>query len=1030
MRRTIAILALLLWLVPVPLSAQTAAVLIGVVEDVQGGALPGASVTVRNLDTGVTRELVTDGEGRFTASGLPVGEYEIRAALDQFRPLVRTGVRLTVGENATVRLTLEVGAAEQVTVRAEVSQVNTRTGDLSFLLDQRTIDQMPVNGRNYTDLMQLQPQVVIFPNRDNGSVVAHGLAMSVNGQDPRSNVYLLDGTLLNDFTNSPAGSAAGTALGMETIREFRLETNSYNAEFGRSTGGQINTITKSGTNRFAGSVFEFHRNDALDARNYFDVGEEPPFTRNQFGGTVGGPIQQDRFFFFVGYEGLYENLGRTVVTTVPDDNARNGVLPSGPVAINPSVLPYLLEFPTANGPNLGGGLAQHTFPFDQRLEQNFFQARVDGAPRAGTQWFVRYTIDDADQTLPTDFPQFPRAFESTNQFLTAEYRQVLSPSTLGTARFGFSRTNIGQSVESNTTQPVSPFVPGRPTMGAIDIGGIPRFGPQISADVQLDQDVYSGQYDLVHSRGRHLIKTGGLLEYYRTTEFNPTFSRGIYRFGSLNSFLAGSAAVFIGLTPEGDLNRAWDWALLGAYVQDDWQVASNVTINAGLRFETATMPQDPRDVNMPDLLADAPTVGPLYDNPGPTFSPRLGAAWDVFGNGRTALRGGYGLYYKLNNQQDLIVTITNPPFTPRVVIGGPSFPVPPFERAGGISVRPIQYDIDYPRVHMWNVNLQQEFWTDWVVTVGYAGSRGRHLWRNSDVNVPTPTLLPDGTPFYPAGLSRPNANYSAIELKSSDGDSWYRALVLEIRKRWSNGFQLQSSYTWSKAEDTTQNATFFSDSTTSTVSAMPEFIADYNKGLSDYHANHNWVLNAIWQVPNAVSSGGLAAALVNDWQVATIIRMRSGSPLTVFVQTNRSRSLWAPSLGPGTGPDRPSYAPGRGPDDAVTGDPNQWFDPAAFVLQPAGTFGDVGRNELIGPDLRTVDLAFTKFLPLGGSAASRRFEIRFEIFNVFNRTNFGPPSLVAFSGAGTETVPLASFGQIRSTVTSARQMQIGARVVF
>ncbi|HSG00072.1 MAG TPA: hypothetical protein VLA20_03035, partial [Vicinamibacterales bacterium] len=734
--------------------------------------------------------------------------------------------------------------------------------------------------------------------------------------------------------------------------------------------------------------------------------------------------------FFVGYEGLYENLGRTVVTTVPDDNARNGVLPSGPAAINPSVLPYLLEFPIANGPNLGGGLAQHTFPFDQRLEQNFFQARIDGAPRAGSQWFVRYTIDDADQKLPTDFPQFPRAFESTNQFLTAEYRQVISPNTLGTARFGFSRTNIGQAVESNTTQPVSPFVPGRPTMGAIDIGGIPRFGPQISADVQLDQDVYSGQYDLVHSRGRHLLKMGGLVEYYRTAEFNPTFSRGIYRFGSLNSFLAGSAAIFIGLTPEGDLNRAWDWALIGAYLQDDWQLASNVTVNAGLRFETATMPQDPRDVNMPDLLADAPTVGPLYEKPGPTFSPRLGAAWDVFGNGRTSLRGGYGLYYKLNNQQDLIVTITNPPFTPRVIIGGPSFPVPPFERAGGISVRPIQYDIDYPRVHMWNVNLQQEFWTDWVVTVGYAGSRGRHLWRNSDVNVPAPTLLPDGTPYYPAGLSRPNRSFSAIELKSSDGDSWYRALVLEIRKRWSSGFQLQSSYTWSKAEDTTQNATFFSDSTTSTVSAMPEYIADYNKGLADYHAEHNWVLNAIWQVPNAVAGGGVAAALVNDWQVATILRMRSGSPLTVFVQTNRSRSLWAPSLGPGTGPDRPSYAPGRGPDDAVTGDPNQWFDPTAFVLQPAGTFGNVGRNELIGPDLRTVDLALTKFIPLGGPAASRRFEIRFEIFKVFNRTNFGPPSLVAFSGTGTETAPLASFGQIRSTITSARQMQIGARVVF
>jgi hypothetical protein len=365
-----------------------------------------------------------------------------------------------------------------------------------------------------------------------------------------------------------------------------------------------------------------------------------------------------------------------------------------------------------------------------------------------------------------------------------------------------------------------------------------------------------------------------------------------------------------------------------------------------------------------------------------------------------------------------------------VVIGGPSFPVPPFERAGGISVRPIQHDIAYPRVHAWNANLQHELSTGWVATIGYAGSRGRHLWRNADVNVPAPTILEDGTPFYPAGLTRPNRTFSAIELKSSDGDSWYKALILELRRRWANGLQLQSSYTWSHAEDTTQNATFFSDSTTSSVSAMPEVIPDYNKGFSDFHAEHNWVLNGVWQIPPAFTEGSLAGAVLNDWQVAAIVRMRSGSPLTVFVQTNRSRSLWAPSLGPGTGPDRPSYAPGRGPDDAVTGDPDRWFDPAAFALPAVGTLGNVGRNELIGPDLRTTDLSFTKVVRWPTLGPSGHVQLRVEVFNVFNRVNFGPPALVAFSGMGTETAPLASFGQIRSTTTSARQMQVGVRMVF
>ena len=344
-------------------------------------------------------------------------------------------------------------------------------------------------------------------------------------------------------------------------------------------------------------------------------------------------------------------------------------------------------------------------------------------------------------------------------------------------------------------------------------------------------------------------------------------------------------------------------------------------------------------MNMPDLLAPTPTVGQLYENPGATFSPRVGAAWNIGGNDRTSLRGGYGLYYTVNNQQELIVTVTNPPATPRVVIAAPTFPVPPFERAGGISVRPIQYDIQYPRVHIWNVSLQRTLPADWVASIGYAGSRGRHLWRNADVNVPAPVVLDDG-PFYPAGLTRPNPAFSAIELKSSDGDSWYKALILEAHRQWNRGLQVQTSYTWSKTEDTTQNATFFSDSTTSLVSAMPEVIPDYNKGLVGLP--HRAQLRAERDLadPHAASTAAaLAGAMFNDWQVAGIVRMRSGNPLTVFVQTNRSRSLWAPSLGPGTGPDRPSYAPGRGPDDAVTGDPDAWFDPTAFVLQPAGRLG-------------------------------------------------------------------------------------------
>lgn len=1015
--------------------AQTTSTIMGTVVDAEGGVLPGVTVTARHVDTGLTRETVTGGEGRFALAALPVGAYELRASLAGFKPLVRRGIALTVGETAAITLALEIGAiGEEITVVAETPLVNTRTSELSYLVGERTIERLPLNGRNYTDLAQLQPGVAAFPHRDGGSVVAHGLGMSVNGQDPRSNVYLLDGTLQNDFTNGPAGSAAGTALGTETIREFRVEANAYSAEFGRNTGGQIIVLTKSGTNRFRGSAYEFHRNEALDARDYFDRGEKPEFLRNQFGGTVGGPIRRDRAFFFFGYEALRETLGRTVSTVVPDDNARRGILPAGAVPVDPLVAPYLAEYPVANGANLGGGLAEHFFNFDQRLNQDFLQGRVDYQPDPSHQFFARHTLDDAEQRLPTDFPQFPRSFVSRNQFLTAEYRRVFSASTLGTFRFGYSRTRIGQDVESNVSQALSPFVPGRPTIGAIDIGGIPRFGPQISADVQLNQDVYSFQYDLVRTRDRHLFKAGVLVERYVAEMVNPTFSRGIFRFASLESFLRNQPALFIGLTPEGDFARHWPFTLFGFYVQDEFQAAPSLTLNAGLRYEPTTLPKDTegRDSTLIALSDAEPTLGELYQNPTPgNLSPRAGFAWDPGGDGRTAIRGGYGLYFNTNNQQNLIVTVTNPPFTPRPVIPRPTFPVPPFDRGGSISIRPVQWNLENPRLHVWNVSLQREIGFDTVVTLGYAGSRGRHLLRSGDVNVPVPEALADGTPYFPPTAARPNPAFSTIELKSSDGDSWYKAFLFEVRRRWSGGFQLQSSYTLSSSVDTTQASTFFSDATNGTTSAFPEFVPGYNKGPSDFDARHNWVLSVVWDLPVGRGLDGVSRALLEGWQLSGVARMRSGNPLTVFVASNWSRSRWAPSLGPGIGSDRPGYAPGHGPDSAVIGSPDRWFDPAAFMLQPAGTFGDTGRGDFTGPNLRTVDLALVKEVawPALG-AGTGRLELRIEAFNLFNRVNFGNPDLIAFAGTAAGEAPLASFGRIRSTVTSARQVQLGVRVSF
>jgi hypothetical protein len=1009
--------------------AQTSATLTGTVRDASGGVVEGVEITVSQIATGFARKALSNRDGIYAVPALPPGAVEVRAKASGFRALVRKGVTLTVHETFTLDLRLEVGAVDQeVTVTDLAAGVNTATAELGYLVSENAMRELPLNGRNYTDLALLQPGVVAFPHRDGGSVVAHGLGMSINGQDPRANVFLLDGTPQNDFTNGPAGSAAGTVLGVEAIREFRVEVNNYSAEFGRNSGGQINAITKSGTNELHGSLYHFHRNDNFDARNFFDPAKRPEFKRNQFGASLGGPIRRDKSFFFVTYEGLRDRLGRTIVSPVPDDNARRGILPGQtPVTVSPVIVPFLNEIPRANGAARPGGLADHVFGFSQTVDQHFVQGRYDRKIGSAGQFFARYTFDDALQNLPTDFPQFPRQFFSKNQFLTAEYNHVLSPMTLLQVRGSFSRTTTFQNVFANTANPLPAFVAGRGMVGNIDIGGMPRFGTQSSANLRLTQNVFNIEPSISMTRGKHLLKAGMLAERYRDNMVNPTFSLGTFTFNDVRSFLTNTPARFLGLTSSAQIDRYWRFTLFGFYLQDSWRVNRRLTINPGLRYEFSTMPVDiyGRDSAVLNLFTDAaPKVGQLYQNPTKkNFSPRLGFALDVFGNGKTALRGGYALIFNTNNQQNLIVTVTNPPFTPRFSIANPTFPNPPFERGVGNTIRPVEWNIKNPYMQTWNLTVQQQLPAQFVVTLGYAGSRGIHLWRSNDVNIVEPVRQSDGTLVFPAGAPRRNPNFATIELKSSDGNSWYHAGILEIRKRFAHGIQFQSSYTLSRNLDTTQASTFFSDATNGTTSAMPEFPGfNYNKGLADYHAKHNWLMNVVWDVPFLRKH-----ALLGGWQLAAITNTRSGGPLTAFVSGNRSRSAWAPSLGPGLGVDRPSLAPGFTHESAVIGSPTQWFNPAAFVLSPAGQLGALGRGTFIGPNLRTADVALYKSFAFAKWNDQARLQFRAESFNLLNRANFGPPNILAIS---TTTGPIGSFGLVRSTITSSRQIQLGLRLQF
>ena len=1023
-------IALLICFAPSPAVAQTSATLVGVVQDAQGGRLPGVSVRIRQTETGVARDVVTDSEGRFNAAALSAGEYELRASLDGFRPLVQTGLRLTVGESAAVTLTLQVGTAEEVTVRG-TSGVNTQTGELSYLTDQRTIEQIPVNGRNYTDLMQLLPTVNAFPHRDNGSVVAHGLAMSVNGQNPRTNVYLLDGTLQNDFTNSPASSAAGTALGMETIREFRLASNSYSAEYGRAAGGQINVITKSGTNQLAGTGFLFHRNDALDARNYFDVDEKPDFRRYQTGGTLGGPLRADHLFFFGGYEGLFENLGRTIVTTVPDDNARRGVLPTGTVPISPNALPYLLEFPVANGPSLGGGLAQHRFGFDQRLRQNFVQGRVDAVPSPGSQFFVRYTLDDAEQDLPTDYPQFPRAFVSTNQFLTAEYRTALSPATFATARFGFSRTHIAQTVESNTTQAVTPFVPGRPTMGAIDIGGLPRFGPQLSADLVLGQDVFSGQFDVTHARGHHLLKAGGLVERYSASEFNPTFSRGVYRFASLQTFLAGTAASFIGLTPEGDLNRA-----LG--------------LDAGRRLRPGRLGGAARSH---DQRRPAPRGG---DHAGRSARRQHAGSAGAGADDRAALPesrrdvlAADRRRVERRRQRSHVRPRRLRPLLHAQQPAGPDRhrhqPAGDAARGHRIAVVP-GAAVRAGRRHLG------------------AADPGRHrVSAHAHVERERAAAARRrlGGQHRLRGRARPAPVAQRRRQRAGAGDPRRRHAVLRRRARPPEPGVLRHRAEGQRRRLLVQGPDPRGAAAVDARAAGADVVHVVEGRGHDAERHVLLGLDDRLGVGDAGSDPRLQqgpVGLPRRAQLGAERDLAGADPARSGERRRRPAERLADR------DDRPDAQ--RQPADRVRPD-----QPIALAVGAVARARHRPRSPQLRARTRPRGRRHRRSRPLvrsdgvraaadrhvrqrrpqrpdrprpaarstwrsrrscrgRRSGAGGRVELRVEIFNLFNRVNFGPPSLVAFSGTGTETAPLASFGQIRTTITSARQMQLGVRVVF
>ena len=549
-------------------------------------------------------------------AGIPAGAYRAAAELSGFRPLVRQRLSVSVAQTLSVALVMEVGGLEQAVTVPAAGAVNTATSELSFLVGEQAIATLPLNGRNYTDLALLQPGVLAYPSRDGGSVVAHGLGMSVNGQDYRSNVYLLDGTLLNDFTNGPAGSAAGTTLGIDAIREFRVESNAYSAEFGRNFGGQINVLTKSGTNTLRGSAYEFHRNDALDARNYFDVAGQARFHPQPVRRALGGPLRETACSTSSPTKGSASVSARRSRASCPTTTRGSA-----------SCRTARSRSTTRSGRTSTPSPRQR--PVDRRRTRDaHLRVRSDARPRPSCRAALDYQprrrtssspatpIDDAAQRLPTDYPAFPRSFISTNQFLTGGIPQRALRAARcrrrGSATAARASARTSRRTWRRRCRRLSPAASWSATStSAACSASVRRARPNL----RLAQNVYSGQYDLTHTRGRHLFKAGGVVEHYRDFMTNPTFSLGIYTFANVRAFLENRPPRFVGLPPEGDINRDWPWTLLGVYVQDHVALTRRLTVNAGLRYEATTMPVDTRGRVTPRWSTSpirAPTVGRLY----------------------------------------------------------------------------------------------------------------------------------------------------------------------------------------------------------------------------------------------------------------------------------------------------------------------------------------------------------------------------------------------------------------------------------
>jgi hypothetical protein len=1096
-------LAVSIWMAPLPASAQAVSgTILGTVRDSTGAALPGATVTLTNTGTGFTRTVVADASGEFTAPSIPTGTYSATGEMSGFKKMNLANIHLGVDQRVRVDLKLELGQlSESVEIQAETPLVQTSSSDLSVTVEGKTIESLPLNGRNFVNLTRTIPGVVRGnpgANIDGAGSLAWraSASFSANGQRPRDNNYLLDGvdnneTWLQTVVIFPS---------VDALDEFKLQTSTYSAEFGRSMGGVVNLQIKSGSNAFHGSVFEFMRNDKLDANNWFNnrAGRpKPKFSQHQFGGTIGGPIMKDKTFFFADFQGMRINQGQSYLSTVPSELMRQGnfselnrpiydpltgqpfpgnIIPQNrwdPAAGN--VLRDLIPAPnTAGSRNASGQTINNYLINPATLRQdNQFDVKIDHALSAANRFFVRYSFQKTHRDQPATLPHGDAGFTfgagdgniKAHSFAFND-THTFSSRWLNEVRVGYSMIKfLMTSIDYGENLANAAGIPGvnlnevtsAMTQIQFEQGGSRNLGANGNQPLITNLGNLQIFDNVTHIRGRHTFKAGGSVTFRSREVLNADTIVGQFFFHQNQT--GNCAGLAAGCTPSANAgfdvasfllgtarrkNRALfsdqtytetrpEWAL---YVQDDFRVSPKLTLNMGLRWDmfvpwieenNLQSNFDPSTglfvVASDDAVINGVRVGRHLQTWGKRdFGPRFGFAYDVNGDGRTTVRGGFGVFWNWGVGGTSSSKATNPPFLQttdiqanlganNLTLSSGLPPPPPIDaslRPGG-TTRSV-FDINYRDQYAmnFNVNLQKQLGRDYMVELAYVGSRGRQLTLKTDQNQAPPVLGVTNE-----NVNRPFATLSPalriVGTAESSGYLDYNALLFKGVKRFSNGFSALVSYTFGKTIDLVSD----NDGTVSLTNIRDP---EYDRGVATYDTTHTLVASFIYELPFA------RRHVLGGWQVNGIGSWRSGIPVNI-TQTGVMASTGVG--GGGLNANRPN----RVMDDIYPSEQtiDNWFNPAAFQ-RPAdttATFGDAGRNIGRGPGIFNIDMSLVK------NTKFRRLdtELRIEAFNVLNHPQFGQPN-GQLGNAAFGTITAAANPQCVTCGTSERQLQLALKVRF